>query len=258
MGHARSVSGAAKCDTTKILPMSTLTKAGERIDPWCGTRTHEDEDHVARYLFARRFTRGTVLDIACASGYGTAILVDYADRIVGMDVEERALAEARERIPAATFQAVSAPPIPVSSSTFDTIVTFETIEHIEDDAGYARELARILKPDGKVLLSTPNKEVTSPDGPPPNTWHVREYRLDDLRRVLEEAGLRVDAVYSQGGRPRSNARDRLALKVVARFPVLCRPGRFWDRWAHGTAEVEPFDGSWTPKAWLLVASPLEL
>lgn len=103
-------------------------------------------------------------------------------------------------------------------------------------------------PAANLLVSTPNRAVTSPNDPvPPNPFHVREYLLPDFVDVVHAAGFASVDVYYQ----RQVARrvpEHVAYAVLARFPSLCVPGRWWDRLAHGTGDVEP----WSPD----IASPV--
>jgi SAM-dependent methyltransferase len=136
-------------------------------------------------------------------------------------------------------------------ASFDAVVSFETVEHISDDRAFLTEVRRVLRPGGLLLLSTPNKDVTSPDGPPANPFHVREYLIHDLTRLVTGSGFQEVEVFGQGQVGRRVV-NRLALRVVARFPRLCRPGRWWDALAHGRAEVQsPLAGPPPPTFWVI-------
>jgi SAM-dependent methyltransferase len=226
-----------------------VTDTGERLDAAEASPNHSALRHVERYRWAVPQASGRVLDVACGTGYGTAMLARRCEAC-GLDADRGALDIAIGRTPGADFRHGELPPIPWPDERFDCVVSFETVEHVEDDAAFVAEIRRVLKPGGILLLSTPNKELTSPDGPPTNPWHVREYRLDDLRALL--GGFRDLEVWMQDALPRS-APERLALKFVARFPSLCHPGRWWDRLAHGDGAVEHWDGAAVPKAWVLRA-----
>ena len=77
------------------------------------------------------------------------------------------------------------------------VVSFETIEHIDDDDGFIAEAARVLKPDGILPISTPNKDVTSPSGPPENEFHVREYLREEFEGLLRKGGFTGTDVLAQ-------------------------------------------------------------
>jgi SAM-dependent methyltransferase len=231
------------------LELAGVTDTGERIDLESEALSHVKLKHLGRYEWAAPQVAGRVLDVACGTGYGTAMLARRSD-VSGLDADPGAVELARRRVPHGTFQRGELPPIPWSPASFDAVVSFETIEHIDDDAAYLAEIRRVLRPGGLLLLSTPNKEVNSPHGPPANPWHVREYRLEDLLALLE--GFDEVEVWMQDAVPRTLS-ERSARKLVARFPSLCKPGRWWDRLAHGDGAVESWDGSSAPRNWVLRA-----
>jgi hypothetical protein len=111
-------------------------------------------------------------------------------------------------------------------------------------------MRRLLKPGGQLLLSTPNKAVTSPEGPPSNPWHAREYLLPDLLALIRDAAFESIDVFCQGAE-RTGLSHKLALKVVTTFPQLCQPERWWDRLAHGNGHVRKWDGESVPTIWVL-------
>lgn len=226
-----------------------VTDTGERLDLATGGRTHTALQHLERYRWARGLVSGRVLDVACGTGGGSAMLAGAA-AVTAIDADAGALELARSRGSAVDFRLASVPPIPCEAAGFDAVVSFETIEHLDPDREFVAELHRVLRPGGTLLLSTPNKGVNSPDGPPSNPWHVREYLLEDLRELLADfADLEV---FMQDPRPRTAA-EGAARRVVARHPFLCRPGRWWDRLAHGDGTVERWDGSAVPNFWVLRA-----
>jgi SAM-dependent methyltransferase len=166
-------------------------------------------------------------------------------RVSGLDAHAGAIAFARSQ--GLDARQATLPPIPFPDAEFDAVVTFETIEHIEDDAVYVAEIWRVLKPGGVLLLSTPNKDTSSPEGPPSNPWHRREYRLDDLRRLL--ATFANVEVYGQGFIPTPRV-ARQATRLTSRFPVLCP--YLWR--VAGLGNVVRWDGQFTPSIWALHAT----
>jgi SAM-dependent methyltransferase len=135
------------------------------------------QEHVARYRFARDRVRGRVLDVACGTGYGTAML-----GAVGVDLSLEALRYARRH--PAPYVAADAAVLPFGR-VFDAIVSFETIEHVADAARFVSECARVLKPGGVFLVSTPNRELWSPRSPKPiQRHHVREFNRREFLEVL--------------------------------------------------------------------------
>lgn len=165
-------------------------------------RTHDD--HVARYEFASQFVKGkVVLDIACGTGYGSSRLANAGAQMVegvDIDVETIVYAERRYASESVHFTCASASAIPFSDRFFDSIVSFETIEHLEAPIReqYLREIGRVLKDDGVLILSTPNKKITSPwKSKPNNKFHVIEFTRKSLSQELTRSGFFVKEWYGQ-------------------------------------------------------------
>ncbi|MFN6962559.1 MAG: class I SAM-dependent methyltransferase [Pyrinomonadaceae bacterium] len=140
-------------------------------------------EHAARYRFALPFIESkTVLDIACGTGYGIAVLNERAAYTVGVDVDiDAAIAATSECRGKAAVLLGDGMRLPFADETFDAVTSFETLEHLRDRAGFLAEMRRVLKPHGKLVLSTPNANYTKPvDGRPANPFHVFEYRPSEL------------------------------------------------------------------------------
>ena len=161
---------------------------GERFLPsYTGEIAYE---HWHRYAFARRFVAGKrVLDAACGEGYGTGLLGGVAANVIGIDIDIATIDRARatygdgKRI---RFIASSCTGLPLPSASFDVVVSFETIEHLvaADQLAMLIEFARVLTPDGLLLMSSPNRRLYSDARNYVNPYHLQELYRDDLARVL--------------------------------------------------------------------------
>jgi len=143
--------------------------------------------HAKRYLFALPWCEGReVLDVACGVGYGSATLADVAARVVGGDIDPASVEYARRRYarPNVEFRVLDATALPFDDEAFDAVCSFETIEHLERPEELVREAARVLRPGGAFLLSTPNAERTT--AAPANPHHHVEYAPGDFERLLHE------------------------------------------------------------------------
>jgi ubiquinone/menaquinone biosynthesis C-methylase UbiE len=143
-------------------------------------------EHTARYAFAERMARGRrVLDAGCGSGYGAAELARQARDVLAIDVSQEAIDYARAHYRAANlrFERASCLEIPAPDASFDLVVAFEIIEHLENWRGFLREARRVLLPEGRFVVSTPNKlyyaEARSSLGP--NPFHVHEFECEEFR-----------------------------------------------------------------------------
>jgi SAM-dependent methyltransferase len=217
-------------------------------------QTKEECEHYARYAWASRLVRGDALDVACGTGYGSRMLARKA-RVNGVDHDEEAVRLARSRV-AGIYSVAEVPPIPFPDDAFDFVVCFETIEHIRDDIGLIREIGRVLRRTGTLLISTPNKDISAPHGAPVNRWHVREYTLDSVTRLLNEGGLEVGGVHVQSFPPKIARGHRFAWRLHGLTWVLPAPIRSLTRSLFGDSEVRRLDvGERPPGYWLVTARP---
>jgi 2-polyprenyl-3-methyl-5-hydroxy-6-metoxy-1,4-benzoquinol methylase len=157
---------------------------GERFVPEAmGDQLIEAEHHV-RYRHAMRLVRGRrVLDAGCGVGWGCALLaVAGASTVVGLDIDEGALADAKERTNAATFVRGDLQRLPFADRSFDVVVCYEAIEHVADPHTALDELQRVLVRDGLLTVSSPNPDVYAHGNP----FHVHEFRPEELRAELSD------------------------------------------------------------------------
>lgn len=163
------------------MPVIKLPPDGERYLPeFKGTIELE---HLHRYQLAKMLAVGRdVLDIACGEGYGTNILATTAKSVVGADISTEAVEHAKSCYtdPRITFKVGSATDIPIPDASVDMVVSFETIEHLEDHDGMMQELRRVLRPNGLLLISSPNKLEYSDKPGYLNQFHVRELYTDEF------------------------------------------------------------------------------
>lgn len=165
--------------------------------------------HTASYAFAKKFCDGkVVLDLGCGSGYGAARTGEYAEKVIGVDVDRMAVAFAQERYsrPNVTFSKIEADaPLPFPCDSFDVVLSFQVIEHVRDDLGYLAEARRVLKPGGVMIVVTPDRQHRLLPGQCPwNRWHVREYSGAQLKRRMGrcfdvEASLKMGAEWNIAG-----------------------------------------------------------
>ena len=145
-------------------------------------------EHAARYEYVRSMVAGkAVLDIACGTGYGLGILKEDAKLVIGIDIDSQALEAAKgECGPGVAISYSDATNLPFDSQTFDFVTSFETLEHLHGRKEFLSELARVLRRDGKLVLSTPNANYTQPvNGKPSNPYHIFEYTPGELLTELE-------------------------------------------------------------------------
>ena len=130
--------------------------------------------------------------------------------MVGVDASEEAIAYARRRYgsPNVEFAVMDAAALAFEPGSFDTVCAFEAIEHLPDREATLREIARVLRPDGAFLASTPRMDRTVLQ--PENPWHHVEYSREDFERLLR---MHFDEVELFGQRRLQTRRHRLLQRL---------------------------------------------
>jgi SAM-dependent methyltransferase len=145
-------------------------------------------EHRARYWFARRYASGkNVLDAACGAGYGSALLAETAQSVIGVDIAHDAVEYARRHFQSPRIQYAQADclALPFRSGGFELIVAFEIIEHLENPEAFLAELCRVLHPAGLLILSTPNRLYYTDDRGEINPFHRREFSYPEFEEILQ-------------------------------------------------------------------------
>ena len=159
---------------------------GERVVPG---QTDVDlmNEHLARYGFAESLVAGKrVLDAGCGVGYGSARLARSADHVVGLDNAREPLLTTKHEYGDSHVRLAEGDcrSLPFSDASFDVVVAFEVIEHLENWRGLLAEARRVLTPGGRLLVSTPNKVYYQQTRTTPNLYHVHEFDYDEFRGEL--------------------------------------------------------------------------
>ena len=162
---------------------------GERFVP--GIKDNKlTMEHYQRYLSVQKFVAGkVVLDAACGEGYGSSLLAQYAKKVTGVDIDAGAIQRAKENYGKQSnvaFQQGSIEKLELADNSVDVVVSFETIEHVSEaiQKGFLDEIDRVLKSDGVLIMSTPNKKIYSDLHQYHNEFHVKEFYHDEFLEFL--------------------------------------------------------------------------
>jgi SAM-dependent methyltransferase len=159
---------------------------GERFIPGQGGAMIAYE-HLHRYAFATRWASGKrVLDVATGSGWGAALLAGQAAAVWAIDIDVPSLQSAADRYGSANilFLGADGARLPFPDRCMDLVVAFEVLEHVREQEGLVKELARVTSPGGLVLVSTPDKATYSDARGYTNPFHMSEFYRDDFLRLL--------------------------------------------------------------------------
>jgi glycosyltransferase involved in cell wall biosynthesis/ubiquinone/menaquinone biosynthesis C-methylase UbiE len=166
-------------------PEQSMEFTGERM-----TTSIEGEiefEHFHRYCLARDLCPGLdVLDVASGEGYGSSILANVARSVIGVDVDPAAVAHAHTTYGGENLRFVqgSALDLPLVDASVDAVVSFETLEHVREHARFMAEVKRVLRPAGKLIVSTPERAVYSARGEPVNKYHLLELTVAEFDSLL--------------------------------------------------------------------------
>jgi SAM-dependent methyltransferase len=192
-----------------------IESTGERIVPWARD-AQVIYEHYHRYLWAQPLVAGRrVLDLGSGEGFGAALLADSAAAVTGVDIDERAVEHSRANYfaPNLDFQVASATDLStLANGAFDAVVAFEMIEHVTEHEGVLAEIARVLAPDGLLIMSTPERGAYSDERDFVNPYHERELTQEEFTALLRSrfanvslfaqaaiVGSRIDAMTAERG-----------------------------------------------------------
>lgn len=170
---------------------------------------------VLAYHSAAKIVSGDILEIGTGAGYGVEILAPKATRYISIDKE---LPHNIPQLDNVEYYDMTVPPIEFENGSFDAVVSFQVIEHIKEDLEFVREVARVLRPGGMFVISTPNAPMSLTRNP----WHVREYNADELRNILECYFSKVYAYGVVGNEKVMEyyRKNRQSVRKLARYDVL--------------------------------------
>jgi SAM-dependent methyltransferase len=157
--------------------------------------------HIATYRFAALELKGKrVLDLGCGTGYGTALLADTCETVCGVDISDEAIGYAHGRYvaPNLSYEIIekieNGRRMRFENASFDAVISFQVIEHVQDIAAYLSEVKRVLKPGGLFVVATPDRATRLLPGQRPwNQFHLTEYSSSQFVELLSRqfCGIRL-------------------------------------------------------------------
>jgi 2-polyprenyl-3-methyl-5-hydroxy-6-metoxy-1,4-benzoquinol methylase len=197
--------------------MMKILQTAERVSPTDLSDNYVFQRSILAYYEAAKLVHGNVLELGSGEGYGIELLAPQATSYVCLD--KHAPGIDFSAYPNVEFKQSTFPPLTnFADHTFDFVVTFQVIEHIPNDQLFVKEIARVLKPGGKMIVTTPNKKMSITRNP----WHVREYTLSELETLLLKSFVSVEKKGVSGNAKIMAYYDKnkASVRRITRFDVL--------------------------------------
>ena len=178
--------------------MDELDWTGERLV----TSVHSETmiEHLQRYYFAQMYCNDkVVLDIASGEGYGSSILARVSKMVIGVDIDSSSVSHASSKYgnEIVKFIVGSATQILIESHSVDVVVSFETIEHFEEHQVFMNEVLRVLKPQGMLIISSPDKHYYTEVTGFHNHHHVNELYEHEFVELLSSNFCKVTTFHQR-------------------------------------------------------------
>ena len=165
--------------------INELPWTGERLVP--SIKNYGAIEHLHRYAFAADFVENKIVaDVASGEGYGSNILSQKAKMVIGIDINNEAVVHANTKYSNSKLKYLkgSADQLPLESSSIDIFVSFETIEHIITQEQMLSEIIRVLRKDGKLIISSPEKVNYQDKQTEENYFHVKELYFGEFKNLI--------------------------------------------------------------------------
>jgi len=193
--------------------------------------------HEKFYLWARDFVhKKVVLDAGCGSGRGTRILAELAQKVIGIDIDSKAVEAARQnsKFNNLSFEVMNCSSLSLPTQSVDVVICNALLEYLPDPAAFFDEARRVLKNDGRIVCGTKNlvRSLKNKDGGPLYRNHLQEYTADSLVEIMSKKFKNFD-VYGETMRSKAEShimdsralgieRFLVALNIKQLFPVAIR------------------------------------
>ncbi len=172
--------------------------------------------HLIAYQEASKHISGTVLEIGSGEGYGIRVLAPESSKYVAIDKHNTPVETDSANV---EFHQLSVPPLSIfDDNCFDMIVTFQVIEHIKNDDLFLQEVKRVLKPEGMLILTTPNRKMSLTRNP----WHVREYELAGMTGLIAKyfSSYQIEGVFGNEKVMAYYEENRRSVRKFTRFDIF--------------------------------------
>ena len=169
--------------------MSSILQTAERSSHLDPSENVIFQRHLIAYKEAASLVSGTILEIGSGEGYGVTELAPKSKKYIAVDKYDSPISDKVKADNNIEFKQMNVPPLRgIEDNSIDFVVTFQVIEHIQNDEKFIKEIYRVLKPGGKMILTTPNLLMSLSRNP----WHTREYTPQAMTDILKTSFTNID------------------------------------------------------------------
>lgn len=181
------------------------------------------QEHFERYEFAEKYLKPNfvVLDAACGTGYGSEMLSGTVNKVISLEISDHALNWAKSHHQKNNIEFKQANlnnPIDIPSNYFDAIISFETLEHVENQENMLSEFKRMLKPEGLLIISSPDREIITEKGGANNEFHINELSKREFTDLMKKYFF-VEEIFGQT-KYVDLPKHKKAIKFIAKLDVF--------------------------------------
>lgn len=197
-----------------------MLQTAERVSNVDASDNYVYQRSLLAYFEAAKLVSGDILEIGTGSGYGIKIISPKASKYVTLDkFDNEYVKEMVKTYENVSFTKMEVPPLKgIPDNSFDYVITFQVIEHIEDDKAFVTEIHRVLKKGGKLIVTTPNIKMTLTRNP----WHIREYTINELDILLKSqfADVIKNGVYGNSKVFDYYEKNKKSVQRITRFDIF--------------------------------------
>lgn len=175
--------------------------------------------HLIAYKEAAKIISGTVLEVGSGEGYGIMELAPKATHYIAVDKYKTKISQELLDNNNITFRQMEVPPLSgINDNSVDFVVSFQVIEHIQNDERFLQEIHRVLKPGGKAILTTPNVLMSFSRNP----WHIREYNPNQMVELLKSVfdNFELKGVYGNEKVMEYYQKNKESVQRITRFDIF--------------------------------------
>jgi len=175
--------------------------------------------HLIAYSEAAKRVSGNILEIGSGEGYGIEFLSSKSTKYHAIDKYPSTYNLSDSEKKKVYFHQMVVPPLEnMTDNSFDYVVSFQVIEHIKEDDFFIREIYRVLKPGGKLILTTPNREMSITRNP----WHIREYLSIELHSLIQNVfdSLEMKGIFGSDKVMNYYEANKASVARITRFDIF--------------------------------------